>query len=273
MAKAMYPASITGLSNKHGFILSAKYDQAWMFANGMGPNPMWLTEWLMRAMPIEQHAIVLDMGCGKAVSSVFLAREFGCTVFANDLWIEPEENLLRINEAGLRRQIFPIKAEAHALPYAKGFFDAIVCIDAYLYFGTDDMYLSSFHQYVKPGGSIGIVVPGLRKDFSGKPPKNLEAFPLGEFTSFHTRDWWEQHWKRTGLVNIDVCEEMPDGPAIWLDSACAMYETLKIRLSAEGASKKTISDTLKFWQADVDLLKADKGEYFTLLRMVAHRLG
>lgn len=271
MATPAYPESITGLSKARGFEASARYDQAWMFANGMGPNPMWLAEWLLRAMPIGEDAIVLDMGCGKAVSSIFIARERGCKVFANDLWIEPEENLRRVEEAGLRGRVFPLKAEAHALPYAKGSFDAIVSIDAYQYFGTDDMYLGAFHRYLKPGGRIGIVVPGLRKDLPGTPPRNLAAFPLGEYASFHTAAWWARHWERSGCVEVERCDEMPEGPAVWLDSARAMYATLEIRLPAEGASEQAVAESLRFWREDVDLLEADRGEHFTLLRMVARR--
>ncbi len=72
---------------------------------------------------------VLDMGCGKALTSIFLAKEFGVMVFANDLWVNPDENWERICEAEVGNLVFPIKGEAHNLPYAKNFFDAIICIN------------------------------------------------------------------------------------------------------------------------------------------------
>jgi cyclopropane fatty-acyl-phospholipid synthase-like methyltransferase len=46
---------------------------------------------------------VLDMGCGTALSSIFLAREFGVEVWAVDLWVPPYDNFTRIREA--RREI------------------------------------------------------------------------------------------------------------------------------------------------------------------------
>ncbi len=47
----------------------------------MGPNVLWLTEALSQVMELKRGMRVLDMGCGKAVSSIFLAREFGGTWF------------------------------------------------------------------------------------------------------------------------------------------------------------------------------------------------
>jgi cyclopropane fatty-acyl-phospholipid synthase-like methyltransferase len=134
------------------FPRSAAYDPQWMLRNLMGPNAVWLTEALSQAMDLRPGMRVLDMGCGRAISSIFLAREFGLQVWAADLWIKPTDNWQRIQEAGLADRVFPISAEAHALPFAEGFFDAIVSVDAYHYFGTDDLYLRRFARLVKSGG-------------------------------------------------------------------------------------------------------------------------
>jgi cyclopropane fatty-acyl-phospholipid synthase-like methyltransferase len=103
-----------------------KYDNNWVSENWMGPNPLWLLEELCEHMELKPGMKVLDMGCGKGITSVFLAKEFGVTVFANDLWISATENLKRFEEAGVAELVFPIHAEAHALPYAEGFFDAAI---------------------------------------------------------------------------------------------------------------------------------------------------
>ena len=85
---------------------------------------------------------VLDLGCGRAASSIFLRREFGVEVWATDLWIDPSENLERIQDAGVGDGVFPIHADARALPFAQGFFDAIISLDSFVYYGTDDLYAS-----------------------------------------------------------------------------------------------------------------------------------
>jgi cyclopropane fatty-acyl-phospholipid synthase-like methyltransferase len=35
---------------------------------------------------------VLDLGCGRAMSSIFLRRQFGVQVWATDLWFSASEN-------------------------------------------------------------------------------------------------------------------------------------------------------------------------------------
>ena len=150
------------------FPLSAKYDPQWMQENKMGPNALWLTEWLSEAMDLKPGMRVLDMGCGKAVSSIFLAKEFGVQVWATELWIDDTDNWRRIREAGIADRVFPIYTKAHALPYAAGFFDAAVSVDAYHYFGTSDTYLATYARLVASGGQIGIVIPGLMQDLKGE---------------------------------------------------------------------------------------------------------
>lgn len=175
---------------------SSKYDPGWVFENEMGPNALWLTELLCEKMELKPGMRVLDMGCGRAMSSIFLAREYGVQIWANDLWIDATDNWRRICEAGVEDRVFPIHAEAHALPYAEGFFDAVVSLDSYHYYGTDDLYLGRyFAKLVKPGGQIGIVAPGLTQAIEGDVPRHLESFWVPkECFSFHTAAWWQRHW-------------------------------------------------------------------------------
>ncbi len=237
------------------FPLSSKYDPDWVYENEMGPNALWLTEWLCQAMELKPGMRVLDMGCGMAMSSIFLAKEFGVQVWANDLWIGATDNWKRICEAGVEDRVFPIHAEAHALPYADGFFDAAVSMDSYQYYGTDDLYLGQhFAKLVKPGGQIGIVCPGLMRELNGGVPDGLEPFWTWEWFAFHTADWWKRHWGQTGLVDIELCDTLPDGWKIWVQWSDAR--------DAAGATKRG---------SESGFLRADGGRYLGFVRMVARR--
>ncbi len=57
---------------------SAAYDSQWVLEGWMGPNVLWLAEWLCEKMDLRPGMRVLDMGCGKALSSIFLAVNTAC---------------------------------------------------------------------------------------------------------------------------------------------------------------------------------------------------
>ena len=244
------------------FPQASKYDPSWVFENEMGPNVLWLTEWLTREMNIQPGMRVLDMGCGKAISSIFLAEAFKVQVFANDLWIPATDNWQRICEAGVEARVFPIHAEAHALPYAEGFFDCIVSMDSYHYYGTDQLYLGYFHKFLKPGGEIGIVVPGLHKELHGKVPEHLKrkqksggVFWAWDMCSFHTAAWWEALWSQYPFVDVTHCESMTDGGHLWLQWEQA--------LDAAGGKKA--------FPSDIETLEADDNRNLTFVRLIAKR--
>jgi cyclopropane fatty-acyl-phospholipid synthase-like methyltransferase len=193
------------------FNRTEKYDPNWVMENWMGPNPLWLLEELCENLNLKPGMRVLDMGCGKGLTSVFLAKEYGVTVFANDLWVSATENLVRFQAAGVDNLIFPIHAEAHALPYAEGFFDAAISIDSYEYYGTDDLYFPcTFAKLVKPGGQFGIVCPGFSREFENGCPDNLKEYWTDDMYSFHSPSWWRNLWKKAGLAEITACYEMSD---------------------------------------------------------------
>lgn len=208
------------------FPRSAGYDLKWVMENHMGPNVLWLAEALSQVLELKPGWRVLDLGCGKALSSIFLAKEFGLQVWAADLWIKPDENWGRIQEAGMQDRVFPIYAEAHALPFAAGFFDAVISLDAYHYFGTDDLYLG-YHlaRHIKPSGAIGIVVPGLTAEFTGGVPEPLLPYWEWDYCSFHSPTWWRKHWDKTASVVVEVADSIPDGWKHWLkwQELCQQY--------------------------------------------------
>lgn len=194
---------------------SGKYDPEWQVANVMGPNALWLTESVTRQMDLRPGMRVLDLGCGMAMSSIFLAKEFDIQVWATDLWIDATSNLQRIREAGVEDRVFPIHAEAHALPFADGFFDAVISIDAYQYFGTDDLYAPTVARLLKPDGQFGIVVPGLTHEID-EVPEHLEPWWEPDYWCFHSAAWWQRHLERSGAFTVNHAQEIPDAVDDWI---------------------------------------------------------
>ena len=208
-----------------------------------GANSLWLTEWLTTALDLRPGMRVLDLGCGRGASSIFLRREFGVQVWASDLWFDPSERMERIRDAGVDDGVFPIHADARSLPFAAGFFDAIVSIDSFFYYGTDDFYLNYLARFLKPDGPIGIAGAGMMQEIDGALPD-------------HLRDWWTQDcWalhSTACILEIELADTMPEGWQFWLDWHKA--------ITPDNA-------------AEIKALEVDRGRYFGYVRVVGRRRG
>ena len=235
------------------FPRSSRYHPDWVLASaGGGANALWLAEWLAPAMDLRPGMRVLDLGCGKASTSVFLCREFGVQVWATDLWVSAAQNLRRVRDAGVGDAVFPIHADARSLPFAADFFDAIVCIDAYPYFGTDDLYLNYLAQFVKPGRLLGVAGAGLVREIEGDLPRHLRGWWTQDLWSLHSAAWWRRHWEKTGIVDVEVADTMPDGWRRWLEWHHAV--------APDNA-------------AEIKAVEDDRGQYLGYARVVGRRRG
>lgn len=150
----------------------------------------------MKDNKIKAGSIVMDLGSGQGITSVFLAKEYGFKVYATDLWSDAEENRKFFAEMGLTNdQIIPVKADATDLKYEKEFFDAVVSTDSYNYFGRDEKYLDEkLLPFVKKGGYIYIVVPGMKKDCHNNIPKELLlSWTPEQLDYIHDIEYWKNN--------------------------------------------------------------------------------
>lgn len=240
---------------KERFPKSSEYDFEWILNNEMGPNVLWLTELLSERMDLKSGMRVLDLGCGTAMSSIFLAGEFGVEVWAADLWIKPTDNHIRIREAGLENSVYPISVEAHAIPFAEEYFDAIVSLDSFHYFGTDVHYLE-FHllKHLKHGGQLGIVSPASPVQLPDPLPSHMHQ----DFYFLNSIQWWRHHWERMPGFNLEVGEMVEGGFELWVD-------WLEL-LQAYGRPNRP-----QDIEIELPVLKEDKGKYIGLVRLVGRR--
>jgi len=220
--------------------------------NMMGPNSIRIIEELSESLDLKKGMKVLDLGCGRGLTSIFLAKEFEVTVFAVDLWISATENYQRFKALGLQDQIFPMHAEAHDLPFAEDFFDAAVCVDAYHYFGAEKDYLTKhLAPLVKRGGEIAVAVPGLKREFAdGVVPAELLPYWV-ENMNFHSCDWWHNLWMLSDLVEIKECREMRCHDQAWKDWLACDNE---------------------YARSDIKMMEDEGGNYFNLTMIRATRL-
>ena len=192
--------------------LTARYDPAWVRANALGENALCQVEILSRRLPFRSGMRVLDLACGNATSSIFLAREFNVEVWAIDSGVSPDDNRIRAVEFGCERTVFPLRVDAHNLPFAAGFFDAIIAIDSYLYFGTDDRYLAYLTGFLKTAGYLGVIDIAFTRELqdAADAPGYLRARYSTHWSFVHSTEWWRNHWTKTGLVEVVHAEYLAE---------------------------------------------------------------
>ena len=244
------------------FPRAARYDPDLILEADMGPNPLWLAEWLAKEMQPQAGMRVLDLGCGKGLTSVFWAKEFDTQVVAADLWVSVDEVFARVSAVGEAHRVIPVHAEAHSLPFPERFFDAIISVDAYQYFGTDVLYLHYLSRFLKPGGRLGFVVPGLMQALpEGRVPPHLREpqshgcpFWEDECVSFKTAEWWKALARECSRIEVSCADTLQDGWQLWrdYDDALDLFGRRKFPSNAEALSK-------------------DGGRYIGFVRLVARR--
>jgi hypothetical protein len=110
--------------------------------------------------------------------------------------------------------------------------------------------LNYLGQFVKPGGQIGIAGAGLVAEMTSPVPEHLQADWTQDFWAMHSAEWWRRHWERTGIVEIELADSMPDGWKLW-----------------------------SHWQrtawphntSEIEMIERDAGRWFTYIRVVGRR--
>lgn len=218
-----------------------EFDDELVINNMMGPNALRILEEMIRNFNLKKGMRVLDLGCGKGLTSIYLARKYDVTVYAVDLWISATENFERFKNQGLEDQIIPIHAEAHNLPFANGFFDAVVTVDSYQYYGHEKEYLDKHLAHlIKKGGRIVVGIPGLKKEFDKGIPEEMEPYYKLEY-NFHTCTWWKELWGKSSLIGDVKCRELDCHEQAWNDW-----------LSCDNEHAK----------GDIPMMEADGGKYY-----------
>ena len=200
--------------------LSEKYGTPELMKKIMGPNPLKLEEELLTGHRIPKGSLVCDLGSGQGLTSVFLAREYGFTVYAADLWSDPEDNRRFFAQMGLTdAQVLPVKADAAALPFAPETFDAVVSIDSYHYFGRDLAFLDEkLLPFVKAGGYVYIAIPGMKRDCHDHlPPELLLSWTPEDLETMHDAAYWRSIVSRSRDCEVLEVSEMVSNEEVWAD--------------------------------------------------------
>lgn len=233
---------------KPEFPKAATYDARWLVDLDMGPHPLWLLEDLAGDLDLRAGMRVLDLGSGLGATSVFLAREYGVQVVAADLWVDPTEAGDVFAKEKVADRVLPMRVDAHALPFGRRSFDAIVSIDAWEYFGTGDHYPPYLATFLRPGGQLGVATPALTTEIRelGDIPDHVDKVVGAESAAWHTTEWLRTQWSFSRAFTSVTARAQVDGCANWL-----LWERAVNELKGESTSPVQ------------QMLEADDGAFLT----------
>lgn len=196
---------------------SEKYND--LISKIMGPNPIKLTEELLNDCKILPGKTVCDLGSGMGLTSVFMAKEYGFKVYAADLWSDPNENAEFFKTQELtKNEIIPVKADAENMPFEKEFFDGLVCVDSYNYFGRNKEFLDTkLLPFLKKGCYIYLSITGMKKDLhSSLPEELLLSWTPEQLDYIHDIKYWTDIVS-TSTAEIVEISEMESNEEVWND--------------------------------------------------------
>ena len=172
----------------------SNYEQYISAETMMGPNSIRILEELFNKYPLKLTPadLILDLGCGKGLTSLVIAKETGAQVYANDLWVKAEENRERFEKWGVGGQITPSCEDANDLNFDEKIFSALVSIDSYHYFaGQEGFFQEKILPFMKEVGVVLIGIPGMKNEYTGRA-EDLVSDWLGEEAYMFKSP---KHWK------------------------------------------------------------------------------
>lgn len=157
------------------------------------------TDDLVKGCRINADSLVLDVGCGVGLTPCYLARTYGCDVTGVD--ITPKMIGTARTEARRRGVADATRwaiADAQALPFASGSFDAVLVESVSVF--LDDM-AQGFREYarvIKPGGYVGVT----ESTWLAEPNQDTDAFYTAIGGTAKTKEAWLGLMTQAGLVDV-----------------------------------------------------------------------
>ena len=191
--------------------------------NLMGPNAIRVLNELLRKCKAELDQVnpvrICDLGYGTGLTSMALADLFpDAHVWACDLWVSEEENRARFESLGFSDQIKAVNGDTLALPFEEGFFDAIISVDSYHYFGHDEGAIDQVARMAKQGGVLALAFPGFIRPLDDAMMEVLGRSWSREGMEFiWPADQWRELWGKSSFVNLESLFEMDCFEAAWDD--------------------------------------------------------
>ena len=217
------------------------YSREECYQDFFGGGGLYLAIHMLRTLRLKPGDMVLDLGCGKGTTSIFLAKHYGVKVVALDLWTSADFLNEKFAAQGYADRISAIQMDAtQPLPFPSDYFDAIFCMNSFNFYGGSHGFLKHLLKHLKPSGQICIGSEVLSAEFTEEQlanPPMVYAFQLpspneqvnvfeDDFKKQHTPDWWRCLLDSSGFLKVESCRELEDAGIIYEELVRYEYDNL-----------------------------------------------
>jgi SAM-dependent methyltransferase len=216
-----------------------EYSRNECYQDFFGGGGLYLATHMARTLHLKPNDLVLDLGCGKGRTSIFLVKHYGIRVVALDLWTTEEDLVDKFGALGYSDRISAIQMDAvQPLPFPENHFDAIFCMNSFNFYGGSTNFLRHLLRHLKSGGQLCIGSEVLSSEFTedqiANPPP-VYAFRLpppnehvdvfeDDFRKQHTPGWWKHLFESSGMMDVECCYELEDAGLIYQELVRYQHE-------------------------------------------------
>ena len=205
--------------SRHPVLNRWSWDEMYDGGQTMAPGGLLLAKTLADTLSLGASERVLDLGCGRGQTSIFLASEYQAQVMSLDLWIGADERQRNAAAAGVGQRITALQGDVRrGLPIEPASLDAIFCMQAFHCFGTQPWVLRYLATLLRPGGRLGIAQGCFREEPGELPPifRNTDGWHA-EYNKYHSAIWWRDFFAANTALTVTRAEEAVDGDILWED--------------------------------------------------------
>lgn len=216
----------------------------------LGPGDNASTRKAFYSLPVfSQHANILDIGCGKGIQTLELARLLPGQILALDNH-EPYLRSLtrRAREERLEKKISAIKGDMHNLPFSEAEFD-LIWSEGGIYIIGFEKGLREWRKYLKPEGYLVITELIWTSD---RPPQKAVEFWKNEYPSMQSDQDCKTQINKSGfrlLRDFLLPEEA------WWEQYYLPLEKRVIQLKKEFVNDTHMLEFLQFAEMEIKIFK------------------
>jgi cyclopropane fatty-acyl-phospholipid synthase-like methyltransferase len=178
------------------------------------------------------------------------------TVWAVDPSIRPDDVRKEAEREGVAERVVPLRADVRRMPIPHRWFDAVVSVNAYHYFGTDGALLWELARYLRPGGRMAVSMIGTTTELD-EAPEWWSANMQATLPVLHSPAWWARLWSITSELTDVQADAL--GTERWKQWCDLLVEH---RVGSVG-----------IWEAERAMLVADADRTLTIVRAIATRVN